>query len=281
MPAAAKKEIERTTEADYYPALHTLLTIYAQRKDLQADYPEAFNWDFRRLIAWAHAVSRGAREDGDRERLRPHVDWYRENTFDAKGSARLARELISDASAKSANPMPLALERMHSEASRDIREHFTTLSLLVTEFNIKTALELGTRDGGSTIVLLEALQRIHGHLWSVDIEPCMRAHEAVERAGLAGYWTFIRANSLSFDERAIPRALDLLLIDTFHLYSQTRDELKKTAQLVRKGGWIALHDSVSFPGVSKAALEFIDSLDSKPRFYPYLNNNGLNLLKIM
>jgi cephalosporin hydroxylase len=78
----------------------------------------------------------------------------------------------------------------------------------------------------------------------------------------------------------IPASIDLLFIDTSHLYDHTMAELKRYAPRVRPGGWIVFHDYVSFAGVSRAVGEFLASLPQRPRFYPYLNQNGLAMIKL-
>src|SRR5690349_15144925 len=74
-------EPQRTSSAGYEPALHTLLSLYQQRPDLQANFPEAIDWDFRNLIIWAAAAATGLHDDPAKAELAPHADWYAKNSI--------------------------------------------------------------------------------------------------------------------------------------------------------------------------------------------------------
>jgi predicted O-methyltransferase YrrM len=169
---------------------------------------------------------------------------------------------------------------MKSGRCPDISDHLITLGFLVREFDLKRILEVGTRDGYSTVALVEAASAIGGEVLSIDIEPCLGARELLESLGLTDHWRFLQANALDLDATQIPQPIDLLFIDTFHLYSQTLAELRKFVPYLRSGSWIVLHDSVSFHGVSKALLETVQSLNVKPRFYSFVHRNGLSLVRI-
>jgi predicted O-methyltransferase YrrM len=85
---------------------------------------------------------------------------------------------------------------------------------------------------------------------------------------------------LELEDNRLPQPIDLLFIDTNHLYRYTVRELEKYSRLLRGGSWIVLHDYVSFPGVNQAVEEFVKTLSTKPRFYPFLHQNGLALLRV-
>ena len=100
----------------------------------------------------------------------------------------------------------------------DISEHLTTLSLLTRALGLKTVLELGTREGYSTIAFLEAAKAIGGTVTSVDIEPCPKAHERVAARIMAGeataddvlkdYCTIVYARCGSYEGAARILGLD-------------------------------------------------------------------------
>lgn len=158
------------------------------------------------------------------------------------------------------------------EAS-DINEHLPTLEMLTVQLNLKHVLELGVRDGDSTLALLSAVKRIGGGVTSMDIEDCPVADERIWKAGLSPLWTFILADDLKVEW---DRCVDLLFIDTSHQYEHTVMELEKYAPFVAPGGLIVLHDFV-VPGVSKAVVEFVES-NPDMTLYRYMNNNGLAVL---
>jgi len=105
-------------------------------------------------------------------------------------------------------------------------------------------------------------------------------YRLIESLGLLNLWTFKQRNALDLDEAEIPQQIDLLFIDTFHLYSQTLAELRKFVKHLRTGSWIVLHHAVSFPGVSKALLEMIQSFALELRFYPFIHQSGLSVARI-
>jgi predicted O-methyltransferase YrrM len=169
---------------------------------------------------------------------------------------------------------------MQYQHATDISYHLPTLSLLVIEFGLKNIVELGTRSGNSTLALLEAAQHIGGKVLSIDIDPCLEAKNRIAAAKLDHLWTFIEGNDLEVDDSGLPHPIDLLFVDTNHLYRYTIQELQKYSRLLRSGSWIVLHDYVSFPGVNRAVEEFVKTLPTKPHFYPFVHQNGLGVLKI-
>src|SRR5205807_7563496 len=120
------------------------------------------------------------------------------------------------------------------------------------ECEMRNIVELGTRNGNSTLALLEAARHIGGHVTSVEIDVCLLARERVEKAGLNAFWTFLHADDMQLSPPQIPESIDLLFVDTNHLYATTLGELNKYTQYLKKGGWVALHDYVSFAGVNRA-----------------------------
>lgn len=153
--------------------------------------------------------------------------------------------------------------------------------MLVTEFNLKEIVELGTRSGNSSLTLLGAVKGSGGRVLSMDIQPCKLAQERVASAGLGDCWIFRQIDDLSVSDSEIPERIDLLFIDTRHTYDQLTAELNKYTPHLRQGSWIAIHDYVSFPGMTRAVRDFVGSRPNGVRFYPFANQNGLALIKIV
>lgn len=268
-------------------ALRVLLELYDRRVDLQEVFPEVRNGDSRRLIDWAAGASTRKWKDSSYETLAPYSAWYSHNytgNWPALSPPALTDELwaaLEKTSNKSANPIPVTLSVVRDRSAIDINLHLVTLSMLVIEFDLKQIVELGTADGSSTLALLEAARMIGGKVLSIDIEPCLDAKRKVEEAGLVPFWKFLETDDLEVEPNALPESIDLLVIDTNHVYAQTIAELKKYRAHLKDGSWIALHDYVSYPGVNRAVNEFIESLPRKPRFYPFLHQNGLALLRLL
>lgn len=101
--------------------------------------------------------------------------------------------------------------------------------------------ELGTRSGNSTAALLAGAEfRDSGRVWSVDIGQVTIPDLW---RGLDS-WAFLCADDMSEEALAfIPGELDLLFIDTSHLYDHTLAELRAYVPRVRKGGRVLLHDT--------------------------------------
>ncbi len=260
--------------------LETLLRLYRERKDLQEVFPEVEDGDHRRLIDWASGASTGTFVDSAYSVLHPHTRWYKKHFTGRIANPPVPWSKVKLASERAANPLSLTLQTQQSDAAEDISQHLVTLALLVIEFGLKQIVELGTRSGNSTLTLLEAARQIDGRVLSIDIDECRETQQKVAAAGLFDRWRFIQQGDLDVPDEQLPSRIDLLFIDTNHLYDHTMAEMRKYAPKVRAGGWIAFHDYVSFAGVAHAVTEFVASLPHRPRFYPYVHQNGLALVKL-
>jgi hypothetical protein len=123
------------------------------------------------------------------------------------------------------------------QAPSDIDEHLPTLRELTTE--CESVAELGVRSITSTWAFLDGLaERGAGQLWSVDIAAVPGIEQVVRMAAQAGItMEFMRADSATVD---IP-SVDLLFVDTWHVYGHLKRELHHHHGRVRK--YIAMHDT--------------------------------------
>ena len=260
-------------------ARDALTAVYRERWDLQEAFPEAAQGDLGRLINWACDVTDQEWKDSSYETLKPYAKMFSKRPI-------LPPEVVVPwptalrSSQAAANPLPVTLATMQDRRAEDISNHLMTLALVITEFGLRQIVELGTRDGNSTLALLEAARSIGGHVTSVDVQPCSLAKSRVAAAGLNDLWTFLQADDMQLSPPQIPASIDFLFLDTTHLYEPTKAELDKYFSYLRDGSWIALHDYVSFAGVSHAIDDFVNSRISKPRFYAYTHQNGLALLRV-
>lgn len=119
----------------------------------------------------------------------------------------------------------------------DIAAHFPRFFQIVAACRPRTILELGVRNGDSTVAWLMALAHVSsGELWSVDIAPCPLPQ-------FAG-WRFILGDDLDPAVSAqLPASIDVLFIDTSHAYEHTLSELALYGPRVRRGGFIVCHDT--------------------------------------
>jgi len=115
-------------------------------------------------------------------------------------------------------------------------------------------LEIGTGQGGSTMVIAAALEENNvGQVFSIDPSPRTDPHDARYRGRLVQ----IPASSPEAVEKAAAIAgvpFDLALIDGIHIYKQTAKDLDAALTNLTKRAYILLHDSFHF-GVSEAIRE--------------------------
>lgn len=260
-----------------HPALLHLLELYKSRPDLVDAYPEVHNQEYQGLINWAAGVVAALINDSSKPFLGLYEDWYRQNALAI--TPVVGWPAIYKAAEAARNRQSVSLPLYQPSEANDISEHLPLFALLVHEFDLKRIVELGTRSGNSTLVLLEAARQVGGSVLSMDVEPCLEAHQRVKDAGLDSLWSFWQANDLEVPSSQIPQPIDLLFIDTLHTYTQLKAELTKYAPLVRSGGWIVIHDYVAFNGLTDAVQEYVVQHPSRFRFYPFANQNGLAMLR--
>lgn len=170
---------------------------------------------------------------------------------------------------------------IHAKIKSDISEHLPTLYSLAVELKAKVVIELGVRTGESTIPFLEAMQVTEGHLWSVDVEACESAKKKMKDFGLDSRWTFTMLDDISYGMHVWDRSkkADIIFVDTSHEYRQTEMEINVFEPLLRRGGLMIFHDTVSFPqGVLKPIQEFLAKHPGY-QFENHKNCNGLGILK--
>jgi len=200
-------------------ALPALLKVYEERADLQEVFPEAKTGDYARLIDWAAGVATKKWKDNSFASLKGYARWY-SSRFTGIPRSPVWSE-VKQTSEASGNPLPLTIAVMSNESSSDISHHLPLMSMLITEFNLKHIVELGVRAGNSTLVLLEAANGIGGRVLSVDLDPCVEAKNRVNKAGFGPAWKFLEGNDLEIRESDIFQPIDLLFIDSSHLYTHT------------------------------------------------------------
>jgi hypothetical protein len=114
-------------------------------------------------------------------------------------------------------------------------------NLLQMGSGVQTILELGS--GMSTVAWLAGGAMVT----SVDVDPMPWAADLATLA--QGRLAFHQTSSLTFP----PRPVDLLFIDTLHIYAQLLAEL--TLHGPHAASWIVLHDTESFRGPGSPLLD--------------------------
>ena len=129
----------------------------------------------------------------------------------------------------------------------DILEQMPLIRDTVRGYYQPVIAELGTRTGQSTAALLAG----GGTVYSVDRDIDMSWRQGLpggyERPPKwwveSGRWAFRECDDLSDTARSfIPGELDVLFIDTSHLYDHTVAELREYGPRVKSGGVILMHD---------------------------------------
>ena len=172
-------------------------------------------------------------------------------TFEAN-RATFTRRVQSASNGTGGSSTPTHARYMqHVHTQSDIQHHLPLLYSLARG----NVLELGTRSGVSTAALLAGVETRGGAVVSIDIDPaCAKVAEGHPQ------WSFICADSRNPDLPAqVATSVDLLLIDTEHVYEIAQAELALWSSSVRPGGTILMHDPETFPGVRRAAQEFADA----------------------
>ena len=131
------------------------------------------------------------------------------------------------------------------ETPTDIMEYLPLLYGYTRLYEGARVLELGTRDGNSTLAFLAAAQQVGGHVWSVDIDPAV----PTRADGMGPYadsplWTFTCGDSTDPEVvKAQPQQVDILFNDASHEYGKTLEELEVYMPLLAPGGTALFHDT--------------------------------------
>lgn len=131
----------------------------------------------------------------------------------------------------------------------DISDHIPAIFYEAAAANPRLTVELGTRGGESTRALLSATLRSQGHMLSIDINNCSIPDLPFDAQSI---WTFFQYDDILFgrekflawcEEKNIHPHIDVLFIDTSHLYEHTCQELAVWMPFVSSGGTVLFHDT--------------------------------------
>lgn len=122
----------------------------------------------------------------------------------------------------------------------DSDKHLLTLFSIALGSGAKNILELGVRNGDTTLPLLLAAKENDGVLISVDVNDTT----FVCPDDLKPYWKFYKTDSLKFlkDNCDNKTPFDLIFIDDWHSYEHVKLELEYVDQMVTPKSVILLHD---------------------------------------
>ena len=129
----------------------------------------------------------------------------------------------------------------------DIREYLPFLHETAHSYEHVRVLELGARQGNSTLAFLSAALMVHGSVVSVDIDPVADFTEGMRRWRDCPWWTFIQGDDMDpAVQSLLPARCDVLFIDTSHTYDHTLAELRAYMPRVAPGGVALFHDTRIF-----------------------------------
>lgn len=119
-------------------------------------------------------------------------------------------------------------------------QHLLTFFAVAVGMRAKTVLELGVRDGNSTLPWIMAMQETGGMVTSVDLEQTRWQCPA----GCGPYWEFVQSDAIKFlqDRVAEGRTYDIIYVDDWHAYRHVRQELELINHLTTASGLVFIHD---------------------------------------
>jgi len=119
------------------------------------------------------------------------------------------------------------------------------LSVLVQATNAQRVLEIGTSNGYSTLWLAQAVQRIGGHVTTVELSEFKleMALRNFERSGLSDVITQHRGEAGGFLERLDDACFDLLFLDSKR--SDYVNWWPNIQRVLRKGGLLVVDNATS------------------------------------
>ncbi len=126
----------------------------------------------------------------------------------------------------------------------DINDHLLTIYRESIEVKPQVIVELGVRGGESTFVFERVAEKFNSVLISVDIENC---------SDISKYenWHFVKGDDIEFaeefekwcSERGIKPKIDILFIDTSHVYSHTKREMELWFFYLSEKAKVFFHDT--------------------------------------
>jgi predicted O-methyltransferase YrrM len=153
--------------------------------------------------------------------------------------------LFSRRAAEALSVLPELSEiRQRARVRTDFSDHLETLFAETYAKKPAVIVELGTRGGDSTFVLERVARLCQAEFISVDIADCRHASAYAK-------WRFVQADDVVFAgefaawcrERKLRTEIDILFIDTSHVYKHTVQEIQNWFPLLAPDAKVMLHDT--------------------------------------
>ncbi len=134
--------------------------------------------------------------------------------------------------------------RRRAQSRSDINEHLPRLFAESLRLRPRLIVELGVREGESTFVFERVARLCSATFVSVDIEDCLQASSYSN-------WHFVQSDDVAFArrfpdwcaERGLSAHVDVLFVDTSHLYEHTVQEIDVWFPLLAKHALVFFHDT--------------------------------------
>ncbi|MBI9088415.1 MAG: class I SAM-dependent methyltransferase [Desulfobacterium sp.] len=185
------------------------------------------------------------------------------NRFSADDSVKKYQQVLSDYE-QNYNPATGGWKNTdtneidYSSIELEVGKVWHTLIKLLKPTSI---LETGVHKGYSTCCMASALYELktNGHIWCIDPQVLPHLWENTELDQLVT-WIPKFSNETFEDVKNIN--FDLLVLDSNHDYNTAIWELTTFEPLLKKGGYIFMHDTLYFDGVGAAVKQLYEN----PRF---------------
>ncbi len=149
-----------------------------------------------------------------------------------------------------------------NKKNTDISSHLPTLLCYALLQKPTIVLELGVRGGESTVPLSKAAEYFNASLLGIDIEPDQHIYSQLKNA------TFFCMNDVDFPTLFLTskkdKKIDIIFIDTSHLYEHTMQEITKFVPLLSDTGLLAFHDSNVTPLANSGYIRLNGTMDGAP-----------------
>jgi cephalosporin hydroxylase len=117
----------------------------------------------------------------------------------------------------------------------DISDHLDAIYENSIKMNPKLIIELGVRDGESSKVFSRVNDAIGSKVIGIDIETC-------DYSNITN-GTFIKTDDIEFGKNYSDSKIDILFIDTSHLYDHTKAEISTFFPLLQDKALVIFHDT--------------------------------------
>jgi cephalosporin hydroxylase len=155
------------------------------------------------------------------------------------------KRICSVSQSASSSPELKEIEDRVAHFPSDISDHLATIFSEAVAAKPRLIVELGVRGGESRFALERAARVTRSYLVSVDIEDCETM------CGQSPLWHFVKSDDIQFarifrdwcSERGIEPKIDVLFIDTSHLYEHTVREIKAWFPYLSASCKVLFHDT--------------------------------------